>query len=74
MRITGILAAIASLGMIAVTVPSQAQSPMTKDQLIGTWQIVSYKATPDEQTRSYPVSLGSDKRCAADEKRCPPNG
>jgi hypothetical protein len=36
MRITSILAAIASLGMIVVTVPSQAQLPMTKNQLIGT--------------------------------------
>ena len=54
MRITSVLAAIASLGMIVATVPSQAKSPMTKDQLLGTWQIVSFKATTGEQT-SYPL-------------------
>jgi len=54
MRITSILAAIASLGMTVVTVPSQAQSPMAKDQLVGTWQIVSFRTTNGEQT-IYPL-------------------
>jgi Lipocalin-like domain len=49
-----ILAAIAGLAMIVVSVPSQAQSQMTKDELVGTWQIVSFKATSGSQV-SYPL-------------------
>jgi hypothetical protein len=53
-QMTGALAAIASVGMLAVSVPSQAQPPMTKDQLVGNWQIVSFKATSGDQT-SHPL-------------------
>jgi hypothetical protein len=49
-----ILAAIAGLAMIVGSVPSRAQSQMTKDELIGTWQIVSFKATSGDQV-SYPL-------------------
>jgi hypothetical protein len=49
-----ILAAMAGLAMIVVSAPSRAQSPMTKDELIGTWQIVSFKATSGDQV-GYPL-------------------
>src|SRR5262245_19734072 len=49
----GILAAAIALGMITVPVPSRAQQ-MTKDQLIGTWQLVSFKATTGNQV-SHPL-------------------
>ncbi len=48
-----ILAAVAALGTIAVSVLSQAQQEMTKDRLVGTWQLVSFKATSGDQV-SYP--------------------
>jgi hypothetical protein len=48
-----ILAAIVALGTIAVSVPLQAQE-MTKDRLLGSWQLVSFKATAGDQI-SYPL-------------------
>lgn len=51
--ITRILAAIAALGTIVVSVPSQAQTAMTKDQLVGAWKLVSFKATTGDKV-SYP--------------------
>jgi hypothetical protein len=40
-------------GLIAVSVPSQAEQ-MTKDQLVGTWQAVSFKTTTGDQV-GYPL-------------------
>lgn len=40
-------------GMIALSMPSQAEQ-MTKDQLVGTWQAVSFKTTTGEQV-GYPL-------------------
>jgi hypothetical protein len=47
------LAAIIVSGTIAVSVPSQA-ADMTKDQLVGTWQAVSFKTTTGDQV-GYPL-------------------
>jgi hypothetical protein len=47
------LAAIIVSGTIAVSVPSQAED-MTKDQLVGTWQAVSFKTTTGDQV-GYPL-------------------
>lgn len=43
-----VLAAVIVSGTIVVSVPSQAQE-MTKDQLLGTWQAVSFKTTTGDQ-------------------------
>jgi hypothetical protein len=45
---------IAALGTIVVSVPSQAQTAMTKEQLAGTWQDLSFKATSDDKV-GYPL-------------------
>ena len=46
------LAAIVALAASALSVPAQAQQ-MTKDQLVRTWKLVSFKATTGDQV-SYP--------------------
>ena len=51
---TIVFAAIIALGTIAVSASSKAQQEMTKDQLVGTWQLVSFKATSGNQV-SYPL-------------------
>src|SRR6266550_42816 len=48
-----VLTAFMVSGMIAVSVPSQAEQ-MTKDQLVGTWQAVSFKTTTGDQV-GYPL-------------------
>jgi hypothetical protein len=47
------LAPIIVSGTLAVSAPSQAQD-MTKDQLVGTWQAVSFKTTTGDQV-GYPL-------------------
>jgi hypothetical protein len=48
------LAAIVAFGTIAVSAPSLAEQPMTKDELACAWQLVSFKATAGDQV-SYPL-------------------
>jgi hypothetical protein len=52
--IRGLLAAIAALAAIVVSVPSQAETTTTKEQLAGTWQDVSFKATSGDKV-GYPL-------------------
>jgi hypothetical protein len=52
--ITGILAAIVVLGAFAISVPSRAQTATAKEQLAGSWQVVSFKATTGDKV-TYPV-------------------
>jgi Lipocalin-like domain len=54
MRITTapFLAAFAALAAIVLSVPLQAQ--MTRDQLVGTWQLATFTATSGNQV-SYPL-------------------
>jgi Lipocalin-like domain len=52
--IRGLWATIAALGAIVVSVPSQAQTATTKEQLAGTWQDVSFKATSGDKV-GYPL-------------------
>jgi hypothetical protein len=47
------LAAIIVSGTLAVSAPSQAQD-MTKNQLVGTWQALSFKTTTGDQV-GYPL-------------------
>jgi hypothetical protein len=47
-------AAIVALMMMVLSVPLQAQPVTTKDQLVGTWQLVSFTATSGNQV-SYPL-------------------
>ena len=47
------LAAIVSFGTIAGSAPSKAQETMTKEKLVGPWQLVSFKATAGDKV-SYP--------------------
>jgi hypothetical protein len=49
-----ILAGIAVLTTIALSASSQAQPATAKDQLVGTWQLVSFTATAGDQV-SYPL-------------------
>ena len=42
------------LGLIAVSNPLAAQEATTKEQLIGSWSVVSLKATSDDKV-SYPL-------------------
>ena len=48
------LATIAALAAIVLSVPSQAQQVITKDQLVGTWQLATFTATNGNQV-SYPL-------------------
>ena len=48
------LAAIVSFGTIAGSGPSKAQETMTKEKLVGPWQLVSFKATAGDKV-SYPL-------------------
>jgi lipocalin-like protein len=50
----GILAAIVTLVTIASSAPSQAQQETTKDQLLGTWRLLSFKAMTGDKV-SYPL-------------------
>ena len=50
---TSVLAAIVGFGMIAASAPS-AQETMTKEKLLGPWQLVSFKATAGDKV-SYPL-------------------
>ena len=50
---TSVLAAIVGFGMIAASAPS-AQETMTKEKLVGPWQLVSFKATAGDKV-SYPL-------------------
>lgn len=52
--VTSILATIIAFCGIVASVPSQAQSAMTKEQLAGNWQVVSFKATSGDKV-SYPL-------------------
>jgi hypothetical protein len=47
-------AAIVALTMMVLAVPLQAQPVTAKDQLVGTWQLVSFAATGGNQV-SYPL-------------------
>jgi hypothetical protein len=49
-----LLAAIFVLAIFALPAPSQAQQEMTKDKLVGTWRLVSFKSTMGNQV-SYPL-------------------
>jgi hypothetical protein len=52
---TSALAAIVAFGTtIAGSAPSEAQETMTKEKLIGPWQLVSFKATAGDKV-SYPL-------------------
>ena len=48
------LAAIAAIAAIVLSVPLPAQEVMKKDQLVGTWQLVTFTATSGNQV-SYPL-------------------
>ena len=52
--ITCTLATIAAMAAIIVSVPSRAQTATTRDQLVGSWQIVSFKATAGDKV-GYPL-------------------
>lgn len=49
-----ILLASAAVTLLAVSTPSRAQQATTKDELIGTWRVVSLKATSGNKV-SYPL-------------------
>jgi hypothetical protein len=49
-----ILLATAAVALVAVAAPSYAQQATTKDQLIGSWKVVSLKATMGDQV-AYPL-------------------
>jgi hypothetical protein len=51
---TSTLSAIAGFAITVAPGPSTAQSHMTKDQLVGSWQITSFKATAGNQV-IYPL-------------------
>jgi Lipocalin-like domain len=51
---TSILAAIVAFGTIAGSAPSEAQETVTKEKLLGPWQLVSFKATAGDKV-SYPL-------------------
>jgi Lipocalin-like domain len=48
------LVAIAVAALLAASVPSYAQQATTKDQLLGTWRVVTLKATSGDKV-SYPL-------------------
>jgi hypothetical protein len=52
--IRGLLAIIAALGATVMSGASQAQTATTKEQLTGTWQDVSFKATSGDKV-GYPL-------------------
>ena len=49
-----ILVAIAAVALLAAAAPSYAQQATTKDQLVGTWKVVTLKATSGDKV-SYPL-------------------
>ena len=49
-----VLLAIAAFALVAAAVPSYAQQATTKDQLIGSWKVLSLKATTGDRV-SYPL-------------------
>ncbi len=49
-----ILLASAAVTLLAVSTPKRAQQATTKDELIGTWRVVSLKATTGNKV-SYPL-------------------
>jgi hypothetical protein len=49
-----VLLATAAFALIAAAVPSYAQQTTTKDQLIGSWKVLSLKATTGDRV-SYPL-------------------
>jgi Lipocalin-like domain len=51
---TSALAATVAFGTIAGSAPSEAQGTMTKEKLVGPWQLVSFKATAGDKV-SYPL-------------------
>jgi hypothetical protein len=51
------LLAIAAFALVATAAPSYAQQATTKDQLVGSWKVLSLKATTDERI-SYPLGEG----------------
>ena len=52
--IRGLLAAIAALAAVVVSVPSRAETTTTKEQLAGAWQDVSFKTTSGDKV-GYPL-------------------
>jgi hypothetical protein len=54
MKALSIAARIMGLATIVLSVPLHAQQGMTKEQLIGTWHLVSFKSTSGNQV-SYPL-------------------
>jgi hypothetical protein len=54
LRLTSIWAVIIAFGTIFAFAQSHAQQGMTKDKLVGTWRLVSLKATAGDQV-SYPL-------------------
>ena len=48
-----VLLATAAFVLVAAAVPSYAQQATTKDQLIGSWKVLSLKATTGDRV-SYP--------------------
>jgi hypothetical protein len=48
------LLATAIFALVAATAPSYAEEATTKDQLIGSWKIISLKATTGDVTRLVP--------------------
>lgn len=52
--IRSLVTAIAAVAAIAASAPSQAEMPMTKEQLAGTWQDVTFKSTSGDKV-GYPL-------------------
>jgi hypothetical protein len=53
-RVSILAAIIAALVAAASSAPSQAQQETTKDQLLGTWRLLSFKAVTGDKV-SYPL-------------------
>ena len=49
-----VLLAVATFALVVAAVPSRAQQTTTKDQLIGSWKVLSLKATTGDRV-SYPL-------------------
>src|SRR6478672_3985361 len=49
-----VLLATAAFALVVAAVPSRAQQATTKDQLIGSWKVLSLKATTGDRV-SYPL-------------------
>src|SRR5215471_275049 len=49
-----VLIAVATFALIATTLPSYAQQVTTKDQLIGSWKVLSLKVTSGDKV-TYPL-------------------